>query len=239
MPSVPTDWGWLRLDSRVKLSWPQRKNRPFSLICPVNQVARRCESGRVGQVGGRGWKIHPKLGLEGILLIANGCWCRFRCVAGCSRAETVQLPFRFPLNRRHDASEGTRSCAAPAHAGIARAPNHGKMTSSNALESNQENTLADTFCDFGFGVCALVCPRTLGTSHWPMALRFGTDCDSVPGSSARNVVECSLEMDSRLKDRVFRKFFWSVALFESCDSDPGGNRNHSGFGTEIVVGWNF
>ena len=48
-----------------------------------------------------------------------------------------------------------------------------------------------------------------------------------------------LELDSELRDYVFRRFFWGLEVFESYDSDPGGTRNHSDFGAEINVGWRF
>jgi hypothetical protein len=46
-----------------------------------------------------------------------------------------------------------------------------------------------------------------------------------------------LEVDGQLKDYVFRSSFWSLTVFEGLDSNPGGNRDHSDFGTEIMVGW--
>jgi Protein of unknown function, DUF481 len=48
-----------------------------------------------------------------------------------------------------------------------------------------------------------------------------------------------LEVDSELRDYVFRRLFWGLEVFESFDSDPGGTRNQSDFGATINLGWRF
>ena len=48
-----------------------------------------------------------------------------------------------------------------------------------------------------------------------------------------------LYFDSELREYVIRRLFWGLEVFESFDSDPGGNREQSDFGAAITLGWRF
>lgn len=84
-------------------------------------------------------------------------------------------------------------------------------------------------------------PEALAGINWdwfPAGIRADLD------TTARTYVSLNqsrvrLEVNSELKDYVFRKFFWSLDVFESFDSNPGGNRKQSDFGTDMTVGWEF